>query len=262
MLGGFLAGLLGIGGGIIYIFIFTEFIMRLYGNIEFTESDMVKMVIANTIFTTTFASLSGLIKHYRMDNLDIKAILPIAIPASLASVCVTYLLSFINYSKAVFSILFIILLFPLIYRMLISKKEEKKFSKIYHIKKKYLILVGIFSGSMTALSGLGGGFAIVPFLNNLFNIKIHKVVSISLGVIFCVALSNTIFQLFFNNNINNISYTYGSINLLLSLPVITGVLLTAPLGVIASKKLSPYTIRMLFVSFCILLIVKTIYNLL
>lgn len=260
MLGGFLAGLLGIGGGIIYIFIFTEFIVRLYGDIGLTESDMVKMTIANTIFTTTFASLSGVIKHYRMDNFDIKTVLPIAIPASIACILVTYLLTFITYSKTTFSILFVILLFPLIYRMLTTKKEEKKISGIHHIKKKYFILVGIFSGSMTALSGLGGGFAIVPFLNNLFKVEIHKVVSISLGVIFCVAFSNTIFQLFFNNTINNIPYTYGSINILLSFPVIIGVLLAAPLGVMASKKLSPYTIRMLFVGFCMLLIIKILYN--
>ncbi len=54
IIGGFLAGLLGIGGGPIYVVIFTEFIPKLYGAL-LSGPETVQLIIANTIFARMFA---------------------------------------------------------------------------------------------------------------------------------------------------------------------------------------------------------------
>lgn len=257
-LGGFFAGLLGIGGGPIYVVIFTTFVHQFYGA-SLTEAELVKVIIANTLFAKLFAGLSGVIKQIRLKNFYPKTVLTIAIPAICLTIGTSILLRNVNYSETTFSILFILILIPLIYNMLVENKEKKRFNQPFNIKVIFLNLVGVISGVITALTGLGGGFTIIPLLNSLFNIKIRKVISISLGVIFINSSCISLYYLFFAGKIGY-PYTFGMISFSLCLPVIIGVILLAPIGVIMSRKLSPFQLRLTFVVFCLLIIAKTIYG--
>lgn len=53
----------------------------------------------------------------------------------------------------------------------------------------YILSIGAFSGLLTGLLGVGGGFIIVPLLQRFTNLKIHSIVATSLMVI---ALISTI----------------------------------------------------------------------
>lgn len=238
--------------------IFTTFVHQFYGGI-LTEGELVKVIIANTLFSKLFAGLSGVIKHIKLNNFYPKTVLTIAVPAVCCTIGTSLLLRNVQYSQKTFSILFILILLPLIYNMLVVNKEKKRFNQPFNIKVIFLNMVGVISGTVTALTGLGGGFTIIPLLNSLFNIKIRKVVSISLGVIFFNSSSISLFYLFFAGKIGE-PYTMGMISFILCLPVIIGVVLLAPIGVIISRKLSPFQIRLTFVVFCLLIIAKTIYG--
>ncbi len=261
LVGGFFSGLLGIGGGIFYVVIFSDFIARFYGNMGLLESDEVKMVISNSIFATMFAAFAGCIKQIRVGNFYPQMVLKIGIPAVIFSNFCSYLLSSLEYSKTHFSILFILLLLPLLFKMLFDDQNKKQFNNPKRIKPGFLYLLGAFSGSMTAFSGLGGGFAIIPFLNSLYKIKIRKVISISLGVIFCVAFTTSIFNLCYYESVPNISGSVGKVLLNMTFPVIIGVFLSAPVGVLASKRMSPTALRILFVLVCLFITLKTILEL-
>ncbi len=261
IVGGFLAGLLGIGGSPIYSVIFSDFIPNLYSN-QITENEVVQLIISNTIFAQLFASASGCWQHYKRRNFYPKTILTIAIPAIFVSLLLTYLLSTVSYSKNTFSIIFILLFIPLLYKMLVDNPNKKRFNQPYRIKVIMLNLIGCFSGTITALSGLGGGFILVPLLNSLFNIKIRKVLSISLGIILVVSSVLTFYNLFLSQLSTTLPYSYGTICFSLVLPVVFGVVIAAPLGVYVGKKLSPYQLRIIFILFCVAMIIKTFFSLL
>lgn len=260
LVGGFLAGLLGIGGSPIYVIIFSSFIPKLYGE-QLSESETVHFVIANTIFARTFASLAGCWKHYQMNNWYPKIILLIGIPATIVSLITLYCLSKINYSKIAFSITFIVMLLPLLYKMVTDDKNKKSFNQPHRIKTGYLYVVGVVTGVISALSGLGGGFVLIPILNGFFNVKIRKVTAISLGVILFMSIFMCLLYLFLLTPSTSIPYTYGAISLSLAIPVMIGVLLGAPFGVLVSKKLQPFTIRLIFILFCSIIILQTLIDL-
>ncbi len=261
LFGGFLAGLLGIGGGPIYILIFSYFIPKLYGG-DLGDSGQVQVLIASTIFARLFAAIAGNYKHYKLDNLYFNTALAIGLPAAVTSICLTLLLSNFEYNKTAFKVIFILVMLPMLYRMLTDNPDKKRFNQPSRIKRIILNCIGLVSGTVTALSGLGGGFVVVPLLNSLFNIKIRKVVSISLSVILIVAGSVTLFNIFYFDIGVSLPYMAGAISLPLTLPVIAGVMLAAPFGVTVSKKLTPYSLRLTFIVFCAIIILKTLIELL
>ncbi len=259
-IGGFLAGLLGIGGGPVYALIFLEFIGILYGD-KVSEAEKIVLVVSNTNFAKIFAGLAGCWQQYKLNNFYLRPVLNIALSGSIVAILLTWWLSTINYSEKAFTIIFILLFLPLLYRMFADNKERKNFNQPYRIKILYLHLVGILNGIVTALAGLGGGFVIVPLLNSLFNIKIRKVFSISLGAILVVSIFISIFNVLFFSIETPLPHLYGTISLALSMPVVVGVLIATPLGVKASRRLTPYSLRILFIIFSILIIAKNVFSL-
>ncbi|MGB0840072.1 MAG: sulfite exporter TauE/SafE family protein [Chitinophagales bacterium] len=258
--GGFLAGLLGIGGGAIYAIILLQFAPELY-EADLSQTQLVQLVVANTIFARFFAALSGCWKQYNMDNFHLPTSLALGIPATIITIGLIFILEQINYSKIMFQVVFILIFLPLLYRLFRNNDHTQRLRYEPHTKRYLLYILGIANGLITALAGFGGGMIMVPMLSALFNIKLHKIVSISLTVILIIAFFTTFFNLFFVQLPTTVPYTIGNISLVLSLPMIVGVTLAAPWGVSTSKKLSENTLRKLFIAFCLIMITKTICDL-
>ena len=255
--GGFLAGLLGIGGGVIYVLIFATY-LRLLTDVPIPGDVLVKLTIANSVFALIFAGISGSYKQYKIGNFYPKLILFIGIPGVTSAVIATYLLTLTNlYSKEEFAIVFSILLLPIIARMLFKRKNGISKVVIERYPPALFSLIGFVSGAATAISGLGGGFIIVPILNGVLRFPIKKTISISLGVIATVAMGLSLFNIFyFDYSYLEIPYMYGSISFIMVLPVIGGVLLGAPIGVLISQRLPGFALRVFFVLFCVAVIIK------
>ncbi len=252
LISGFFAGLIGIGGGLFYIIIYTYFFQKL----GVTDSDeFVRLIITNSIFSTLFAALAASIKQIRLNNFFPRYVLMIGIPAAVASIGITFLLGKTQvYTKQVFAIAFSIALIPLIWRMLLPYNPNtiKPLSKL---PQPLYWLTGIISGAATALSGLGGSFVMTPLLNGGFRLDIKKIVSIAVGVIVIVALTTSVFN-FFTQTFEDtkLKHTIGGLNFPLTLPVIAGVLLAAPFGVQMATKFDRKVLRYIFAAFCIAVI--------
>jgi len=260
IVGGFIGGYLGIGGSPVYVVVFQYFFMRIYGT-QLSGEEVVQLTIANTVFSRTFASLAGCWKHLLNHNFYGKTVRTIAIPATIFSLLFTHLLANINYSQTAFSIVFIAMFMPLLYKMLADNSRKKVFNHPYRIKVTFLNLAGAVSGILTAVSGLGTGFVLIPMLNSLFNIKIRKVTSISLGVLFITSLAATFYYMLVYRVEVQLPYTYGGISLLLSVPVMVGSLVFSPLGVTVSQCHSPRTIRITFIVFCAIITLNELASL-
>lgn len=260
LLGGFVGGLLGIGGAPIYLVMFWHIIPATYPTLD--EAVITQLVIANTVLVRTFAALSGCYSHYKSNNFYIDTVIAISIPATVVSLVFVFLLSYVHYTKVFFSIFFILIFIPLLYQMFRADFSKKSFNQPNRIKVFYLNGIGILCGLVTALTGLGAGFVVVPLLNNFFNIKIRKVASISLGVIFLSSIFVLFYYMFFFYISPSIPYTIGALSFPLSLPVIAASLISSPSGVWLSRKISAVALRNSFIVFCILIIAHEVWQLL
>jgi len=255
--GGFIAGLLGIGGGMVYILIFSIFLKRLSTH-SIESTDMVLLMISNSLFAIFFAGLSGSYRQWKSHNFYIKPVITIGLSGIVSSITTKeVLISTHIYSTHYFALYFTLLMVPLLFRMFTQNQKEGN-TDPEKISTWKMIITGLISGTSSALSGLGGGFILIPILNGVFRIPIKKTISISLGIITIVALGFSLYNIFFTSYPAqyDFPFTLGTIVLPMVLPVVLGVIIGTPIGVKVSHKLPALALKILFVLFAIIVISK------
>ncbi len=249
-LGGLLAGLLGIGGGIIYVLIFSHFLKQY----DYSNQQIVSAIVANSMFAILFAGLSGSFKQWRINNFYPKQIIITGISATIASIFFSYIISKSTwYTKEQFNWLFIGLLVFIVYRLFMQRNKPIN-TKDVDANRIQLIATGLCSGTIAAFSGIGGGVVIVPILSDWIKMPIKKATSISLGVISIMAVFTSIYNALIHASISESSIPL--IQYHLALPVAIGSLIAAPYGVNIANKLKANQIRIIFILFIILVITK------
>ncbi len=252
--GGVLAGLLGIGGGIIYVMVLPYVFMRTGAS----PGQLVPFTIANSIFGIIFASLAGSITHIRSREFYVYESSLVGIPGAIISVIVLKaVVKTTWYSPVLFNGLLILFLsYMLISSLRKQISDEHRDVRNSDVK---LSLTGLFGGSLSALTGLGGGAVVVPLLNTWLHLDIKKAKSISLVMIFITSLSITLFNLTDNSYAPIADQQTGLVVWEAALPLTAGVLIGSPLGVKLSHKLSSGKLTILFGIFLLVVILdKTI----
>lgn len=253
--GGILTGLLGIGSGIIYVLILPV-TLRHFG---MTQEVLTQYTIANSFFGMTFASLSANVMNYFHRDIHWKESLMVSLPATLISVLI---LKFIVirewYSYTFFSLLLIgFLVFILIsYHLKGSGKTDAK-----KIPEKTYFFSGLVSGSLSALTGLGGGGILIPILSFRYHLDIKKAKSISLIMIFLMALTLTLTTMFENPSKTFSEFQLGYIFLPVAIPISLGVIIGSPAGVKLGHHLSSRMISLIFSLVILIVILEKLFSL-
>jgi uncharacterized membrane protein YfcA len=252
--GGIIAGTLGVGGGIIYVAIFTSF-LRHNLNAEYWGDPLVKYTIANAAFSLSFAGLTASISHIIRKTFHWGPVLITGASGIIGAIGVTLTLSSVTYNPKLFAVIFSALLVPMIVRMLFTKTHDTGLAERSHLD--YLIPIGMAAGVVMGLSGLGGGIVLVPMLSSVCRLPIKKAISVSLGALTIAGAGLTVFNVL-TSPLPDVHYgpTLGPVILPMALPVVAGVLIGAPIGVDISKRLRPSVIRGLFVVVCLSVITK------
>jgi uncharacterized membrane protein YfcA len=250
--GGLMSGLLGVGGGVIFIPI-LDYYLKSKGLDPDTQ---VKFILASSLFAIIFSGLVISLKQYRMGNFYPKAIMATALPGVLSSIVMTWFIESGSwYQKDAFNLVFIALLVPLMVRMFSQRKTEEQSIEKPFPSNFIFGVTGFFTGIVTSLSGLGGGIVMVPVFSDFLKISIKKATSISTGVIPFFALPIGLFYAFSQAPVQLSPYQTGYIIYPLILPLIIGVLVVAPFGVKLSHQLKPFWIKSIFA--LVMLIVLT-----
>ena len=257
LIGGFLAGLIGIGGGVMYVLILPYLLIKM----GFPEEEIVQYTIANSLVGTFFAALSANIMLFRQGKLYLKTVFVIGFFGTVVSLLL--LAFFVNtpyYAVREFNIAVIILMLFIIYRAL-----KQNFSKAEQIEKPIHLsnaaAMGLGAGTVAALSGLGGGTVIIPMLNIGFKVNMVKAKSISLGVILISSLAATIFNLLEETRIDYQNQSQGYIVYPLALIISLGVVLGSPIGVKIATRMNQRWISIIFIGFVVVVIVDKLIQL-
>ncbi len=253
-IGAFLSGFLGVGGGIVYIPILDYFLSKL----GFSDDNLVKAILANSLFTIIFSGSVSSYKQYKLGNFYPREIFFTAITGVITALLITLLIkSGTWYSKSVFNYVFAGMLLIIALRMFFVKVSTANTSVI--IKPLGFYITGFFAGIFTAMSGLGGGVIITPVLTDLLKLDIKKASAISNGVIPFFAIAVGILNLNTPSTQNVSEWQVGYIVFPVVIPMILSTFFLAPLGVLASQKANQKTIRHVFASFISLVFIKTLF---
>jgi uncharacterized protein len=258
-LGSFIAGLLGVGGGIVFIPILDYFLRK----IGLTDEVLVKGILANSLFVILFSGLVASYKQYRIGNFYLREILQTAIPGMVSSAVITYLIKTGNwYSKQAFNYVFASMLVIIALRMLLVKSTNKgNANSDGSANKNGFYITGFLSGIITAFSGLGGGVVMTPVFTEIMKLNIKRASSISNGVIPCMAIIIGVLNLTSSAPQFFTGYQQiGFIFMPIVLPMILATFIFAPLGVTFSQRIKPEWIRLIFGSFVLLVFIKLLYE--
>lgn len=257
-IGGYLSGLLGIGGGIVYVVVFDIVLSRL-PFVNGNEKLIVQMTLINSIFAIFFAALSGCIKQYKIGNFYYREVLLAAIPGTVAAVGFTH---FVNqwegYDKDTFLTIFSLALLPLFIRFVQKKNTTEEQQQI---SPAWFSVAGALAGTCTAFTGLGGGIVMNPFLHGALRYPLKKTLSIALGNMLITTFFISIYHLSISPAQDfEVPGYFSGIYLPLLVPVTIGNLIFSPIGVAAAQKMSPNIIKWIFIIFSALILGRNFYQ--
>ncbi|WP_354442645.1 sulfite exporter TauE/SafE family protein [Ottowia thiooxydans] len=226
---GFLAGLLGIGGGMIMV----PFISAILGARGVAPGLAVKMAIATSMATIIFTSISSVRAHHKRGAVRwdiVKSLAPgIVLGAMAASLGIFSLLK-----GSVLALVFAAFVGFSATQMFLDKKP-KPTRQIPG--PAGLLGAGGFIGLLSGLVGAGGGFVSIPFMT-WCNVAIHNAVATSAALGFPIAVANVAGYIVAGQHIDGLPpYSFGYLWLPALIIIASCSVLMAPLGARAAHAL-------------------------
>ncbi len=249
---GFLAGLLGIGGGMVMV----PFLTILLSDKGVDADLAVKMAIATCMATIIFTSISSVRAHHKRGAVRwdlVKGLAPgIVLGSAVASVGVFTLLK--GASLAIFFGLFVS--FSATQMFLDKKPEPSRQMPGFGGQLAAGGVIGFFSG----LVGAGGGFISVPFMT-WCNIAISNAVATSAALGFPIAVANVAGYVVSGLRVENLpSGAFGYIWVPALVVIAACSVFTAPLGAKAAHTLPLKKLKRIFASMLYLLAAYMFYK--
>jgi uncharacterized protein len=235
---GFLAGLLGIGGGMIMV-PFLTFIMSTRG----ASPDLaIKMAIATSMATIIFTSVSSVRAHHKRGAVRwdiVKGLAPGIVGGSLiASLGVFALL------KGSYLAIFFGLFVTFSATQMFLDKKPKPTRQMPTAGGQ--VAAGGVIGFLSGLVGAGGGFISVPFMS-WCNVAIHNAVATSAALGFPIALANAAGYVVSGWNVQNLpSGSFGYIWLPALVVVAIASVFMAPVGAKVAHSLDVKRLKRIF----------------
>ena len=218
---GFLAGLLGLGGGMLMVPILTIILTARAYPAEYT----VKMAVATSLATICFTSLSSVRAHHRRGAVLWPVAIVLAPGILVGSFAGSQLASALP--ARTLSLLFALFVTFSATQMLLNRKPAPTRTLPGRLG---MFAAGNAIGILSSLVGAGGAFISVPFMT-WCNVRIHNAVATSAALGFPIALAGTLGYLLAGWNLPQmplgaIGYLYWPGLLVLSIASMC----TAPLG--------------------------------
>ena len=249
---GFLAGLLGIGGGMLMV----PFVTIIMSNRGVAPDLAVKMAIATSMATIIFTSLSSVWAHHQRGAVRwdiVKRLAPGIVVGSLAGSLGVFALL----KGAYLAIFFALFVGFSATQMFLDKKPEPTRQLP---GTSGLLTAGGLIGFLSGLVGAGGAFISVPFMT-WCNVAIRHAVATSAALGFPIAAANVVGYIISGLNAQNLPMgAYGYIWLPALGVIATFSFFIAPLGAKAAHTLPIGKLKRIFASLLYVLAAYMLYK--
>lgn len=219
LLAGIIAGLFGIGGGIL----FTPILFVLFSNAGIPQP--VVLTIGTSLFCVFIASSGSTLRQYRQSNIFWREGIKVGLLGVIGVSLGKWVIISSWYSQQVFVLFFSILLLFVAYRFARCGAHANR--TIYKNKKVLTLskaaATGGLGGFVAALGGIGGGGVMVPIMNLYYRIGFQKAVSLSSLAIVLISLAGWLLLGFTSNTAETLTaYSWGYIDFGAALPLASG----------------------------------------
>jgi len=249
---GFLAGLLGIGGGMIMV----PFLTYLLGQRGVSPDLAIKMAIATSMATIIFTSVSSVRAHHKKQAVRwdlVKGLAPgIVLGSLLGSIGI------FAFAKGTYLAVFFACFVGFSATQMFLDKKPAPSRQMPGFGGQ--VAAGGLIGLLSGLVGAGGGFISVPFMT-WCNVAIHNAVATSAALGFPIALANVAGYIVSGQGVQNLpDYSFGYLWLPALVIIATCSVLMAPLGAATAHKLPVKQLKRVFACTLFLLAAYMLYK--
>lgn len=252
-LAGVLAGLLGVGGGIVIV----PVLYLLFPLLGVHDSVIMHLAVGTSLSTIIPTSIMSARTHYQKGGLDV-ALLKTLIPGIVTGVIVGTMLGTRAGGMILTGIFGGVALLVSLHMAL--SREGFHMAESLPVKQLVRFPMGIFIGAVSVVMGIGGGTLSVPLLS-LFNVPIRKAVGTASAIGIIIAVPGSIgFILSGLGNPELPAFSLGYANFLGFILIVPATMFTAPIGARLAHSIDPKMLRKAFAFFLFLTSAKMLYS--
>lgn len=238
---GIIAGLLGVGGGIVIV----PVLYYMFNGLGIDQGILMHLAVGTSLATILATGTSSARAHWKRGSVDVDLLkrwwLPIAIGviagASLAG----------NISGGALTLIFGVVALVVSANMLFSKEGMALADKLPGPPLREII--GFLIGGISVMMGIGGGTLGVPTLT-LFSYPIRKAVGTAAAIGLIIAVPGTLLSIFFGWGAEGLPpLSLGYVNLIGFLLIIPASTYSAPLGAKIAHTIDPSRLKLIFALF-------------
>ncbi len=252
-LAGFLAGLLGIGGGLVLV----PGLYFIFRYLDYTADNIMHLAVGTSLATIIATGLSSARAHWKRGSVDFDLVKKIGVGMVIGVGVGTYIAS-----ETTGMGLKVVFASALVFFALLMQINTQKFTMFKELPKQpWPSFAGVVMGTICTLMGIGGAALNVPYMT-LHNVPIHKAVGSSAAMGLLIAIPGVLGFLFIGQGHGQElpPYTVGYVNLLALAIIIPVTVLMAPVGVHVAHIFSVKALRRVFSIFLFIIAARMLFE--
>ena len=249
---GFVAGLFGIGGGLITV----PFLYYIFGSLGIDQQYVMHLAVGTSFAIIIPTSTVSVLTHHKFKAVDFNIVKSYGIYVVMGVIFGTIFAASLKTKSLV--LFFSIIIFLLSFYLLLLKEKEK--DVIIQIKLHLKIILGFLVGFISAPMGIGGAIMNVPILK-FFGYSINKAIGSAAAIGFLIALFGAIGFLVSGSYLKtNLPLSIGFLNIpafLIFIPITT---FMARIGAKTVHRIDKNKISKFFGFFLLIIATKFLYE--
>jgi uncharacterized membrane protein YfcA len=234
--GGFIAGLLGLGGGVVMLPLLI-----------FVGGIPLKLATGTDLVHVLIVSGTGMLSHYRGGMVDFKAGFVLGAAGIAGGFAGSFLSVHLSTRSLQLIYLFVVSLGIIL--LFIPQKLEQEDYRKGDFNKAAGIATGLGVGSLAGLLGVGGGFIIIPLMTYVLKIPLRVAIGTSLLIILITSLGTL-----------GAKFGVGHVNLFVTVIVLSGSVVGALVGPYFSLRSPVKLLRLILLSMLMLILITVGYK--
>ena len=249
---GFVAGLFGIGGGLITV----PFLYYIFGLLNIDPQYVMHLAVGTSFAIIIPTSIVSVLTHHKFNAVDFQIVKNYGVYVIMGVIIGTLFAASLK-TKSLVLFFSIVILFLGIYLLLL---KERKQNIIIEMKLHSKIIFGLIVGFISAVMGIGGAIMNVPILK-FFGYSINKAIGSAAAIGFLIALFGATGFLFTGSYLKtNLPLSIGFLNIpafLIFIPITT---FMARIGARTVHKIDKKKISKLLGLFLLAIAIKFLFE--